>query len=164
MKKFIAFIICMTIVPALILGGAVGILYHKYFSPQPIEFDFLRGREEIHSIEYVNVSFENGDVQAVGIALVEDIDGFANDLMALECHKGIDRSSFKALYELDTVKGFLINYNDGSIEIFTPYVCLNSDLNIKEVKDILTADVYGFSADEFYRLIEKYGSNEGSIV
>lgn len=161
MKKFLAFIICMTVIPALILACAAGFLYNKYFSPTAIEYDFLRGEEQICSIEYVSVSFADGNVTPEHIGTVKDTNGFISDILGLECYKGITLESFKALSESSTVNGFVINYMDESFEVITPYVCLNSDLDIKEIPDLLKADVYGFDSAAIFSLLEKYKISDG---
>ena len=162
MKKLISFIFCMTVIPALILAGAAGIIYNKYFSPTPMEYEFLRGESEIQSVEYAQISFAGGDVSATTVAFVEDIEGFIADIKAIECHKGITVSSFKALSENENVRGFVINYIDGSFEVITPYVCVNSDLNITKVEDLLYADVYGFDSEAIGNLLKKY--NQEGVV
>lgn len=147
----------MTVIPAAILAGAAGYIYKTYFSPEPMEYEFLRGESEIHSIEYAIVSFgEDGSVNTSRVGFVEDTEGFVSDIKSLDCHKGITLDSFRNLYDVKTLSGFVINYNDGSFEVITPYFCINSDLDIKEIKDILTADVYGFEKDAIFDMLKKY--------
>lgn len=161
MKKLLGFIFCMTIIPALILAGAVGYIYNNYFKPTPMEYDFLRGESQICSVEYASVSFADGNVTTESIVLIDDIDGFTAELKASDCHKGITLQSFKALSQSSSISGFVINYHDGSFEVITPYVCVNSDLEITEISDLLNADVYGFESEAIFALIEKYGASGG---
>lgn len=151
----------MTVIPALILACAAGFLYNKYFSPTSIEYEFLRGEDQICSIEYVTVSFADGNVTPEHIGTIKDTDGFISDILGLEAYKGITLESFKALSESSTVDGFVINYLDGSFEVITPYVSLNSDLEIKEIPDLLEADVYGFESAAIFSLLEKYKTPDG---
>ena len=157
MKKFIAFIICMTVVPALILACAVGFLYNKYFSPTPMEYELLRGEEQICSVEYSIISFgEDGSVNADRVGVVKDTDGFIADLKSTDCYRGVSVESAKNLYDIKTLHGFVINYTDGSFEVITPYFCINSDLKIERVEEILTADVYSFDKDVINEMLVKY--------
>ncbi len=161
MKKLLGFIICMTLVPALILAGALGFVYNSYFKPVPMEYDFLRGEGEICSVEYAIVSFGNdGSVKTEGIGLVTDLEGFASDLKALDCHKGLPLDSIRNLYGIKTLSGFVINYHDGSFEVITPYFAINSDLKIEKINDILSANVYGFEKSGVQEMLKKYAPQD----
>ena len=157
MKKFLGFIFCMTVIPALILIGAAGIIYNEYFKPTAMEYSFLRGESEICSVEYALVSFdEEGNLQTDRVGFIENVDEFIGDIKALDCYSGIPLESFRDLKDIKTLSGFVINYTDGSFEVITPYVCLNSDLQINELSDLLEADVYVFDKAEIQKLLKKY--------
>ena len=163
MKKLLGFILCMTVIPALILAGAAGFIYNSYFKPQPREYSFLRGESEICSVEYATISFDSeGNIYTDRIAFVENTDQFIADLVAIDCYSGIPFDSFKTIYETNSFSGFVINYNDESFEIITPYVCLNSDLSINKIEDLLEADVYVFDKARMQDLIYKYSPVGGT--
>ena len=165
MKKFIAFVFCMTVIPALILLGAAGVLYNKYFSPQPTEYEFLRSKEEIHAIEYVHVTIgSDGSINTSRVGFVDDVDGFVADLTAIDCYKGMPLESFQSLYDIKTLSGFVINYTDGSFEVITPYFCTNSDLKLEKPEDLLTADVYVFEKDAIQKMLIKYAPGPAELV
>lgn len=161
MKKILGFIICVIVVPALILTLAAGIIYNVYLKPTPMEYGFLRGESEICSVEYAIITFDNkGYVHTDRVGFINDVDDFVNDIKALDCYAGIPLESFKDLHDIKTLSGFVINYTDGSFEIITPYVCLNSDLKINKIEDLLDADVYVFDKNGVQEMIIKYAPSE----
>lgn len=161
MKKLLGFIFCMTVIPALILACAAGFIYNNYFKPTPMEYGFLRGESEICSVEYAIVSFDSeGNLHTQRVGFVTDVDGFVADIKALDCYAGIPLDSFRNLRDIKTLSGFVINYTDGSFEVITPYVCLNSDLEITEIKDLLEADVYCFDKTAIQDMLIKYSPSD----
>jgi len=163
MKKLLGFIICMTVIPALILAGVAGYIYNSYFQPVPREFEFLRGEEAICSVEYARISFDGeGGVRSERLGFIEDTDGLIADLKELDCYSGITMDSFKNIADGNVISGFVINYDDGSFEVITPFVCLNSDLKIDTIEELLEADVYGFDKAEMQKLLDKYSPIGGT--
>lgn len=161
MKKLVGFIICMTVVPAILLACAGGYIYEKYFKPTPMEYDFLRGESEICSVEYSRISFgDDGSVNADRVGFVIDVQSFIAELKAAECYKGFPLDSVKSLYDDKSLSGFVINYTDGSFEIITPYFCINSDLKIEKVEEILSADVYYFDKTTVQNMLIKYSPKD----
>ena len=165
MKKLLGFILCMTVIPALILAGAAGYFYNNYFKPEPREFSFLRGEGEICSVEYAIISFDtDGNIHSQRKGYVEDIESFVVDLKAIDCYSGIPVESFNSLYEIKSIQGFVINYNDESFEIITPYVCLNSDIKIDTVDELLNAGVYVFDKAQIQAMLTKYSPISGTTT
>lgn len=164
MKKLLALIFCFIIIPALLLTGAVCIIYNMYFKPTPAEFSFLRGEENICTIEIAYVTFSEESVKTERKCFIEDVEGFVNDLKAVDFYKGISTDSMRAIKESNRITGFVINYTDGSFEVITPYVCINSDFKISSLDEILKADLYGFDTESINNLISKYSSGSGTQV
>ena len=157
MKQLLSFIICVIVLPALALAGVAAYLYDSYLKPTPMEYNFLRGESEICSVEYAMVSFgEDGNVRTDRVGFISDTAGFIADIKALDCYKGMPLESFGSLKDIKTLHGFVINYNDGSFEVLTPYVCLNSDIKIEKPNDLLKADVYVFDKDGLNAMLIKY--------
>lgn len=164
MKKLLGFILCMTVIPTLLLAGAAGYFYNNYFKPEPREFSFLRGEGEICSVEYAIVYFDDeGNIYTERMGFINDTPGFVADLKEIDCYSGIPLESFRSLYDIKTINGFVINYSDGSFEIITPYICLNSDLQINELEDLLDADVYVFDKAQIQDMLTKYSTSGGGI-
>ena len=150
----------MTVIPAIILSCAVGYIYTNYFKPVPKEYEFMRAESDICSVEYAIISFdEDGNVSAQGFGFVNDTEGLKNELKELDCYKGFPLDAIYNLRNGNTIPGFVINYTDGSFEMITPYFCVNSDLNITKLEDILSANVYCFNKDDIYNLIKKYSDS-----
>ena len=157
MKNLISFVICVIVLPALLLLGVGAYLYDSYLKPTPMDYDFLRTESEIHSVEYAIVGIgSDGSVNTQRVGFVMDVSGFIADIRKLDCYKGMPIESFQNLHDIKTLSGFVINYNDGSFEVITPYVCLNSDLKIEKPEDLLTADVYVFDKEAIKELLIKY--------
>jgi hypothetical protein len=154
----------MTVIPALILILGAGYIYDNYYKPVPTEYEFMRAEEEICSVEYAIVSFgEDGSVNAERVNFVENMASFVAELKEIDCYKGIPLDSIKNLYDVKTLSGFVINYTDGSFEVITPYFCVNSDLKISKIEDLLSADLYCFDKESIFNLINKY-SGTGTVV
>lgn len=156
MKKLLSLIICLILIPVLILGGALAAVYFTYFNPQPAEYSYLNPVEEIVSIEFAEVSFTDGNVSANGIGFIEDIEGFMDDLNSLDCHEGLSIDAIVTLVKTQEADGLVINYADGSYEIITPYVCVNSELSIQSVEDVLNMNIYGYDVEQFKNMLEGY--------
>ena len=164
MKKLLSFLICLIIIPVLLLGGAVATIYYVYFNPQPAEYQFLNPAEEIDSIEYADVSFTGGVIKAEGFGFVKNTESLMADLDGLDCHEGVSFEAIETLAKDLTVKGFVVNYTDGSYEIITPYISVNSELTIEEIQDILEARIYGYNVEAFDKLFNKYLANDVPII
>ena len=164
MKKLLSLLICLIIIPVLILGGAVATVYYVYFNPQPAEYQFLNPAEEIVSIEYADVSFTGGVIKADGFGFVKNTEGLMTDLAQLDCHEGVSFEAIETLANDLSVKGFVVNYADGSYEIITPYVSVNSELTIEEIQDVLEVKIYGYDVEAFDNLFNKYLVDDIPIV
>jgi hypothetical protein len=165
MKKLLLFIICVIVIPALTLMGIGVYLYDSYLKPTPTEYDFLRGESEVCTVEYAIISFgEDGSVNTQRVGFVDDVQGFVTDLKALDCYDGMPTQSLMALKDIKTLSGFVINYTDGSFEVITPYVCLNSDLKINSPEELLTAEVYVFDKDGINEMLIKYAPSSSDVT
>lgn len=163
MKKLLGFIICMTLIPALLLALGAGFVYDNYFKPVPMEYEFLRGEKEICSVEYAIISFESdGAMLAERRGFIEDMPSFISELKSVECYSGISLESIEALYTTEQFPGFVINYNDGSFEVITPYICLNSDIRIEGVDELLHSDIYSFDRRKIIDMLAKYSPVGGT--
>lgn len=156
MKKLISLLICLIVIPALILGGALAAVYFTCFNPQPASYPYLHERAEITSIQFAEVNFEGGNVNTTALGLVDDVDDMMDDLASLRCHKGLSLDAISVLAKEASVSGLVINYSDGTYEVITAYVSVNSTLKITNLSELLSLQVYGYDVEAFGSLVEEH--------
>lgn len=147
----------MTVIPAVILVGAASYIYNQYYSPTPAKYEFLRGEGEICTVEYAIVTIgSDGSVSTSRVGFVSDLEGFVNDIKETDFYEGIAIESIKALRDIKTLSGFVINYNDGSFEVITPHFSITSELSLTDIGDLLEVDIYSFDKARIEAMLIKY--------
>ncbi len=157
MKSLIKLIVALILIPLILVGSMGAILYFTYFNVQPTaQYTFLQDEGQIQSIECARFTFSEEGLTPEKVGIVLDTDAFMTDLNAIECHTGIDVNDFKNLVNGQTVDGVIINYTDGSFDIVTPYICVNSTFNPTTIAELLGTKIYGFEKASFAALIDQY--------
>lgn len=156
-RLLLSLISLILLLPVIIFGCLAAVIYFTYIQVQPAEYTHIEDASEIKSIEFARFVFSENGLVPEKAGIIEDTEGFVNDLKNIECHTGISGAGFEALFNGEAIEGVIINYNDGKFEFITPYLCVNNGFNPQTFTDLLGVRVYGFDKDGFHELLDKYG-------
>ena len=156
-RLLLSLISLILLLPLIIFGALAAVVYFNYIRVQPAEYSLAQDVGQIESIEYAQFVFGENGLAPKKAGIIEDKEGFVNDLKTIECHSGITGTGFNTLLNGEAIEGVIINYTDGTHEYITPYICVNPSFNPQTITDILGARVYGFDKDAFSGLIDTYG-------
>ena len=156
MRALLTLIIALILIVVILVGGALAIFYFTFLHLTPAEYPFLHDSSEIKSIEYAKFTYGEEGLVPEKVGVILDTDSFIGELKAADCHTGIDFGGLKDLVNGKTIEGVVINYNDGSFDFITPYICVNSNYNPKGISELLGTRIYGFDEAQFGLVLEKY--------
>ncbi len=157
MRALFSLLLVLILIPLIVLGGALALLYFTYFDVQPAQYSFAHQESEIESIEYAKFSFTEQGLTPDKVGLILDTKGFMTELKATDCHSGMEINAFIDLINGAPIQGVIINYTDGSFDFITPYICVSSSNVPKTLTDLLNTKIYGFNEAAFAELLDKYG-------
>ena len=155
MKALFRTVIILVLIPVIILGVLFGLLAYKLSAPTPMDYPYLHSTDEIESIEFAEISFEGGVINADGIGFIKDHETFLNDLNNLPRNSKPVLEIINNMANTKELEGIIINYKDGSFEIITAYVNLKS-------AGVASGDFkigfYTFDNDAFGEMLDEYKS------
>ena len=156
-RLLLSLISLILLLPLIVCGCLAAYVYFTYIQVQPAEYSFVHEASEIKSIEFARFVFSENGLAPTKAGIIEDTEAFITDLKSIDCHTGMSGAAFKALANGESIDGVIINYNDGSTEFITPYICVNSAFHPESITELLGVRVYGFDNAAFGQLLDKYG-------